>query len=550
MRNMLLLGLCAVLIMVPPLINSHQSLYAEENTVRPSSKRTAVPDEKTWPYVVKKGEWIYDIMRKQLGITSNHFAIIKKYNPHIKDLDKVHPGQIILLPKEKPTQSINPEAAGAIKTYTTKRGDSINRIVSRQLNVKPADVKRTISQIEQLNPHIKDWNKIRPGQVIYLPRKSSVITRQTITASPMVQAETKVAEEMKMTAMPPATHLDSIRDILERMNGFFAIAGKHYIPIPETGQITIDCSMIPVAELEDGSVVLIDFTNRISESLKNTIQSNWKNYHVVKSAGNESIAAILQKIINASNDYIMTRESASLALGKNPTIKLNLNGLISKKTFEEGKPYSQGLLFVSDNSHLLPPPIVAYAEKNGLVISEIMDGRGLARAPAWPYKAPEIRVITGNSGTDLAHALLVTLGYAPVKEPDVIIFDSTKDGSNLTMKADLLVKKGDRHIMIHSKQLPQQFTDTLKKKGTDVTFIEQSMDRKAVIDKTLQIMNIPYTFDNYSFSAKTGQPGYSVMVSAFKVLRDKGFLYLIDFDMDHDLYSLLHHTGEVSLVKY
>ena len=550
MRNMLLPGLCAVLIMVPPLMNSHQSLYAEENTVRPSSKRTVVPDENTWPYVVKKGEWIYDIMRKQLGITSNHFAIIKKYNPHIKDLDKVHPGQIILLPKKKPSQSIGTETAGAIRTYTTKKGDSINHIVSRQLNVKPAEVKRTISQIEQLNPHIKDWNKIRPEQIIYLPRKNSVITRQTITESPVVQAETKVVEETKITLMPSAIHLDSIRDILERMNSSFAIAGKHFIPIPETGQVTIDCSMIPVAELDDGSVVLVDFTDRISESLKNTIHSNWKNYHVVKSAGNESIAAILQKIINASNDYVMTREATSLALGKNPTIKLNLNGLISKKTFEEGKPYSQGLLFVSDNSHLLPPPIVTYAEKNGLVISEIMDGRGLVRAQEWPYKAPEIRVIMGNSGIDLAHALLVTLGYAPVKDPDVVIFDLTKDGSNLTMKADLLVKKGDRHIMIHSKQLPQQFTDTLKKKGTDVTFIEQSMDRKAVIDKTLQIMNIPYTFDNYSFSAKTSQPGYSVMVSAFKVLRDKGFLYLIDFDMDHDLYSLLHYTGKVSLVKY
>jgi hypothetical protein len=481
MRNTILLCLCPVLLFILLLISPIQNVCSQEDTANLSLKKTASPDQKTRPYVVKKGEWIFDIMRNQVGITSRDFSLIKKFNPQIKN-----------------------------------------------------------------------FNKIYPGQVLQLPQKSIAVTKQGVKTPQVEPTEAKKIEQKEKTVMPPENRLDIIRAIMGRMNSSFVTTGKHFIPIPQMGQVTIDCSMIPVAELEDGSIVLVDFTDRITDPLKKTIQTSWQNYHVVKAASNDDVAAILQKIINASNAYTMTKEIKPFALGNNPSIKLMLDWTISKKTSLEGKPYSHGLVFVSDNSQLLSRPMIAYAEKNGMIISEIMDGRGLVSAPDLKYRMTEMPVITGNSGKDLIYSLLVTLGYAPVKDTEVIIFDSVRDNFNLTIKADLLVKKGDRYMMIHSKKLSQQYIDTLKNRGTDATFLEEGASRKSVIEKTLQVMKIPYSFDNFSFSEpkKTTQRRETVVVSAFKIARDKGFVYLIDFDMDRDLYGLLHHQWEVNIVKY
>ncbi|MCX5855243.1 MAG: hypothetical protein NTZ24_11885 [Deltaproteobacteria bacterium] len=336
------------------------------------------------------------------------------------------------------------------------------------------------------------------------------------------------------------------------MNGSLMTAGKYFIPIPQTGQVTIDCAMIPVAELEDGSTVLVDFTDRVPESLKKMIQTNWQNYRVVKAGGNDGIISLLQKIINASNTYTITKETKPFSTGKHPTLQFMLDWMISKKTSVEGKPYLQGLVFVSENSQLLPRAMNVYAGKNGLIITEIMDGRGLVSAQELKYTVPDIPVITGTSAKDMIYALLLTLGYSPVKDTEVRIFDSARDGFNLSIMADLLVKKGDRYVMIHSKQLPQQFMDNLKNRGTDTAFWGEGESRKSVIEKILQVMNIPYTFDMFLFSEpdKASRPRGIIRIPAFKIARDKRSLYLIDFDLDGDIYGHLHHKWGVDLVKF
>ena len=165
--------------------------------------------------------------------------------------------------------------------------------------------------------------------------------------------------------MLPRAHLDIIKVVVSRMNGTLITLGKYYIPIPELGQVTIDCSTIPIVELDDGSSIFLDFWNRIPDTLKNMIQSNWKNYHSVEIASGDDTAAILQKIVNVSNTYSMTRRTTPYTIGADPPLQLSLDWIIMKKT-KDGKPYLQGLSFVSDNSRLLPQPMTQYAERNGL----------------------------------------------------------------------------------------------------------------------------------------------------------------------------------------
>ncbi len=540
-----------VLILILFLVNPQSVVLAREDTAHLSLKKTAISDQKLQPYVVKKGEWLFDIMRNQLGITSHRFTIIKKLNPQLKNLNKIYPGQVIMLPEKDPTGSISDRHATET-SYKARKGDSLTRIAVRQLNVKPGDVVKTVNQIRRLNPDIKNANRIYPGQVVQLPRRSIVITKQDEKTSQVDSPEIKKSEKKEKKVMPPENRLDIIRHVIGRMNGSLVTAGKHYIPIPQTGQVTIDCAMIPVAELEDGSTILVDFTDRVPDSLKKLIQANWKNYHVVKADSTDGIVAILQKIINASGAYTITKETKPFVLGKSPSVQITIDWLISKKTSGDGKSYSQGLVFLTDNSHMLPGPMTAYAERNGLIVSEIVDGQGLVSASNPKYIIPEIPVLFAGAGRDLAYALLVTLNYSPLRATDVKIFDSVTDGFNLSIAADLLVKKGDRQVMIHSKKLPQQFVDNLRNKGIDTVFLEEGDSRKSVIEKTIRVMNIPCSADIFMFSEpeKINKPKGSVRFPAFKVTKNKGFLYLIDFDMDREIYGYLHTKWEVNIVKF
>jgi hypothetical protein len=51
-------------------------LAQKEDTAHLLLKKTAVSPGKTRSYVVKEGDWIFEIMRKEAGITSHRFSII------------------------------------------------------------------------------------------------------------------------------------------------------------------------------------------------------------------------------------------------------------------------------------------------------------------------------------------------------------------------------------------------------------------------------------------------------------------------------------------
>ena len=534
------------------LTTTFEVALAKEDTAHLSFQKAATSKTKTRTYVVKKGEWLFDILQTQVGITSRRYTIIKTLNPHIKDIDKIEPGDVVILPDIEPPGSAKREDNSPVTAYTIKKGDTITRIAIRQLQTKKmSEVVNTVNEIKQMNPGIKNYNKIYPGQNLELPRRSIVITKQEGKV-PEAESPGKVKDESKeKPVILPETRLAIIRHVISRMNGSIITTGKYYIPIPQVGQVTIDCSAIPVVELDDGSTTLLDFSDRIPDTLKNMIQASWKNYNPVKVNNNDNTTTILQKIINTSNIYVMTKRTALYIIGNTPPLQLSVDWMITKKA-SGSIPYLQGLSFVADNSQLLPKPLTSYAEKNGLIITEIMDGYGVMSAADEKYTIPQVAVINSRTKMELINALINELGFSTMKDTEVGIFDTARDGFNLSIRADLLVKKEDRQILFLSKKIPQQFIDSLKNRGTETISFDEGETQKSVIEKVLQAMNVPYLFNSFSFSIpeKTNTPKGIINFPAFKITRDKGHFYLIDFDIDRDIYGLLHDKWEVNIVKY
>jgi LysM repeat protein len=552
MGNLRLRSFYLILLSLVFLTVTGKDSFAEEDTAHLSFQKTATLSAKTRPYVVKEGEWLFKIMRAQSGITSHRLSIIKKLNPEIQDLNKIKPGQVVILPEME--QPALPEGQDGSPTlnYTIRKGDSISRIAMRELNVKFPDLRKTVDDIKQLNPDIKNYNKIYPGQTLQLPRRSIVITKQEAQAPEAESLPKVVHDEAKdKPIVLPQARLDIIKVVINRMNGSLITLGKYYIPIPQLGQVTIDCSTIPIVEMDDGSSIFLDFSNRIPDTLKNMIQSNWKNYHSVEIVSSDDTAAILQKIINASNVYTMTRRTTSYTIGNSPPLLLSVDWTITNKT-KEGKPYLQGLSFVSDESRLLPKPMIQYAERNGLIMTEVLEGQGIMSAPDEKYAPPQVSKMNVSNNMELVNSLLNELGYQTTRDTDVGMLDASVSGFDFSIRADVLAKKGDRKIIILSKKIPQQFVDSLKTRGTETISLVGGETKKTVIENVLLAANIPFSFASFSFAVpeNADKPAGTINFPAFKITRDKEDSYLIDFDMDSDIYGLLNNKWGVKIIRY
>ncbi len=79
------------------------SVWAKEDTAYLTFQKSAPSKPATTVYTVKKGEWLLDIGRRVTGETKHVYSIIRKYNPGIKDLNRIYPGQKIFLPTKVKT---------------------------------------------------------------------------------------------------------------------------------------------------------------------------------------------------------------------------------------------------------------------------------------------------------------------------------------------------------------------------------------------------------------------------------------------------------------
>ena len=442
--------------------------------------------------------------------------------------------------------------------YVVKKGDWVANIIRRQLGVKGRGVFEAVKLVKQLNPHTRNLNRIRPGQVLKLPVSVTPATSQEVEFSEVKISAGKETQTREQPAVSPENHLAVIRHVIKRMNGSIITTGNHCIPLSQRGQTTIACSKIPLVELDDGSVILLDFGNRIPEDLSKMIRTNWKNYRLVKATSGDDIAPLLQKIINTSRLYTMNKRlQPFIIMRENLRIHLLFDWMITKSTpqGEGAKPYLQGLSLLTENSLLLPESLMTYAQRKGLIITEILDGNPVINTSGVTYTPPEIPIISKTAHPDLVCNLLMTLGYLPVRDVDVKIFDMVNDGFDLSLKADLIVKNGDKQIMIQAKRLPQQFINILKSKGTEVHSIEEGDSKRSAVEKTLHAMNIPFSYQGFSFSipekALHSKPRVTITFPAIKITtEDKGDLYLLDLDMDREIYGLLHDKWGVNIVRY
>ena len=130
------------------------------------------------------------------------------------------------------------------------------------------------------DPDIEDMNTLPAGQSLKLPAHLARADRSATAPVPagsetenlpIATVEVNVAPNVDKPTIAAATKaplsaeglLQIIRPVISRMRGTITATGNYFIPLRDSTQVSIDCSQIPVVELDDGSTVFLDFGNRL-----------------------------------------------------------------------------------------------------------------------------------------------------------------------------------------------------------------------------------------------------------------------------------------------
>ncbi|MFZ1982474.1 MAG: LysM peptidoglycan-binding domain-containing protein [Smithella sp.] len=545
----------------------------KEDTAQLKLKKTAIPSKKLYTYTVKKGDVLSNIIKSIPGVTeedvSKNYEIIKELNPNISDLDNLEAGQSLILPGKPLTETENNEtdikttvthniSSIGRKYYLIKRGDTLFKIIRRELK-NETDIEKTLKVIKSINPGIKNVNRIYAGAVIRLPGKTlfTKISEEIRPAAPEVTTLSKksnqpekIIEIKEKKVISPEARLAVLKQVITEMNGSIITTGNYYLPIPKAGQVTIDCSIIPLIEFDDNTFVFVDLENHAHHYLRRMISDNWTNYFLVKVDKNDDIITTLRKVVNTTRNYRMSKSEKPLVIGAVPPVEVMVDWVIERSLPHRQPQVIQGLRSIYENNLLLPGSIKNYCQKNGLTITEISDETGIAGKPEEAYSLPPMPVFPVTSAKDFSYALLTYLGLNAEKDVDIQLFDTVKDGFNLSIKADVLVKNEDKKYIIHSQTLSQQFTNALKQAGNELIFVKDSSSPKNIMENILRGINIPFTSDNFTFSGLSkSQAPYILKFSATKIKTNQD-LYVVDFDFDQELRGLLQEVWSVNIARY
>jgi len=493
------------------------------------------------PYVVKKDDWVFKLFREKGEISNTDFPeflrIFKRLNPHIHDIDRIRPGQHIVIPLKKVDQDELPEQSSGVVTipyltnvtlpddatknstdYQVKNGDCVSILISQKYgNYGTPSYQEGEKMFRLMNPKIENLNLIYAGQVIRLPDPKNQNQSQplqppmmdtgTIPKTPeRDRPDSSVAFDENMPLSSSVNNGEESSDsplskVASVLDARLFNKGDYYLPRPGKEDYKVDLSQTPFIKLEDGKRIFFTSGDENQDSEIKILKSFWEDVVIVNVTPEDPLEKVFDTVFGSlEGDVIKQRLSFS-----DHGVEVEVKGKwIIEKSGENGEAIRHLCITVIDDlKERTPQSIIRYLDQNNIIIKEILIGKSInepkSNASRFNIADKNLDIIDVSDHEAFVKDLLMAMGYqySPNKN---ISFQYA--GIQINAKSNLATKGNDNIFYIDFGDFYGDAIHAIEKSGYSIIQIKDNNSLDDIIQILLGAMNASFIKDPTFMAAK------------------------------------------------
>jgi len=494
------------------------------------------------PYVVQKNDYIWKLFREKGEISTKDFpdfiSIFGRLNPHIQDMDRILPGQRILIPLKKLAANAYPnqetglvtipfmtlvDTSELLKTHsnahTVKSGETVSVLIARQFgNYGSRSYNAGIKLFQFLNPDVKDLDRIYTGQELNLPDAS--IQEESWYASLLDEAsgianqadldkkiyggkvEKESASDTARTSSEGGPS-SGLKEAAKLMGAELMNKGRYFQPNGEGKEMELDLDRFPMMELKDGSRIIFPDKTEINEEALNTLSSNWPGATIVPVSPDDSYEHILDTVFQLGEKKGI---KDSLSISDNGiNIRVQARWILDEPETDFYPERHICVTPVANPEERTPNVIVQYLGTKNVIIKETLGDT--IKGPLVENDVPDAPAdmfdeIAPSDQPKLVAKCLEILGY-PYSQRSTITFPYA--GIQIKAIANIILRTNNIPLLVDFGDFHGDAITALKKTGFDIVQINATDDADTVLKKILDALEVPFKKNPVFLGAQRSQ---------------------------------------------
>ena len=460
-------------------------------------------------YIVRKGDHVWELLRRKGAIAEKDFpqfvSILKRLNPHIRDVDKIYPSQQILiplkqtearehLPDERPRYITIPIIPDVLYvTYEVHPGEHLSKIVTTHVGLQWDELSEDYVQtLKRLNPAIKNLDLIYPGQPIRIPEVSAKVPTRT-AATP---TETLPHSKARIPWVEQV-----VSKTVAGLGGKLLASGRCYFPGKDQ-DLSLDLTTFPMIEMGDGRHLILKSRKDFPENLERAIRSFWKSLIIIRIDPGEPWVTALDKVFRAISGGKVQKILDLPELDDGIRVTLRGDWILSKDDSGGIPPAYYCITLIENPQERTSAPVVEYLAKENIQVVDIpAKGGSENKMPSSQENAPEecsILTIDASGQEAFVSGFITAMGYS--YEPRVpLTFDYA--GVQVATTANIIHGENALDVVVDFGTFYGDAESAIEAGGLKVVSIRPEDEALTIAMNMLRAIGIPFAEDPVFFAA-------------------------------------------------
>jgi hypothetical protein len=498
------------------------------------------------PYEVQPDDWVLKIFEKKGEIAHQNFreflGIFERLNPHVKDIDRIRPGQIIDIPLKKLTQgTLQGQSSGIVTIpfvtlnsvdeilndysteYTIQTGDCVSVIVARRFGIYGSNsYSKGLKMFQALNPQIKDMDRIITGQKIHVPAPTiqkqawynSMFDSQGNLTDKIGMPQTRSTPDIPVgkkdsplssDQQPQHQMKDALSQAAAALEGTLLNKGTYYLPLNSGRDFELDLSSFPILERKNGKRYLLTHQNKImGEDIELLRTMLTTDITIVKLTSKQTTDQVIDAVIKdrkSKDDMAATGISFS---EHGAEIRLKAKWIETVESKGDDIPRRICIMPIKSSDERTAAPISRYLLQHNIVLKEVLTNTGGV-------------ISADSSATDIVdrYSIVTSISTSDKKEfvkefadalkwrftPNVNISFPYAD-VQVNALSNLLTTGRGQELLIDFEDLYGEAIDAIKKTGLNVVQIRKDDSPTTITTKLFTGMHSAFTVNPTFMAAK------------------------------------------------